>query len=88
MVVLIINNNLIIISSFSLFFSGILQHLDYIKDLGVAAVLLAPMYKSSKRNYGHDIVNHKEVDSPLGSLEQFEHLVTALHEKGKMEFIE
>lgn len=60
---------------------GICQHLDYIKELGVTALYLNPIFKSPS-NHKYDIVDYYEIDEMFGGKEAFERLVKACHERG------
>ena len=60
---------------------GICQHLDYIKELGVTALYLNPIFKSPS-NHKYDIVDYYEIDEMFGGKEAFRRLVKACHEKG------
>jgi alpha-glucosidase len=66
---------------------GVLEHLDHLNDgtprsLGVDAVLLSPMYPSPGFDVGYDISDYQAIDPAFGSLDDFDRLVTALHERG------
>lgn len=57
---------------------GIVQHLDYIADLGVSALYLTPIF-TSPSNHKYDVVNYKEVDKHFGGDEALVALREALH---------
>jgi neopullulanase len=65
---------------------GIRDHLDYLKDLGVTAVWLNPVYDNdnhSREDYhGYGAVDFYAVDEHLGTLKEFQELVAAAHERG------
>ena len=61
---------------------GILAHVDHLADLGIDAVWLSPFYESPMRDFGYDISDHCAVDPVFGTLEDFDALVAALHERG------
>ncbi len=60
---------------------GICASLDYIKELGVTALYLNPIFKSPS-NHKYDIVDYYEIDEMFGGKEAFRRLVKACHEKG------
>lgn len=60
---------------------GICQHLDHIKELGVTALYLNPIFKSPS-NHKYDIVDYYEIDEMFGGKEAFARLVKACHERG------
>ena len=60
---------------------GIRKHLDYIKELGVTALYLNPIFKSPS-NHKYDIIDYYEIDEMFGGKEAFKRLVEACHERG------
>lgn len=61
---------------------GIIEKLDYIKDLGVSAIWLSPIYKSPQYDAGYDISDFRDIDPIYGNLEIFKELVTEAHNRG------
>jgi alpha-glucosidase len=61
---------------------GIISKLDYLVDLGVDAVWLSPFYPSPNVDFGYDISDHAAVDPSFGSLDDFDRLVSAAHQRG------
>ncbi|GAA5821069.1 hypothetical protein JCM11251_001947 [Rhodosporidiobolus azoricus] len=61
---------------------GIINKLDYIKQLGVDAVWLSPHFKSPRVDEGYDISDYKDIHEPFGSLEDCQELIDKAHEKG------
>ncbi len=57
---------------------GILQHLDYLLDLGVNALYLNPIFLASS-NHRYNISDYLQIDPHLGTLADFHALVEALH---------
>jgi len=55
--------------------NGITQRLDYLKDLGVDAIWLSPVYPSPQVDFGYDISDYKNIDPQYGTLKDFDHLV-------------
>lgn len=62
--------------------AGITQRLDHIRDLGVDAIWLAPFYPSPRADGGYDVRDHRAVDARLGTLQDFDALVSRAHELG------
>ena len=60
---------------------GIIQRLEYLKDLGIDAIWISPFYESPQVDFGYDISNHKAVDPCFGTLEDFEQLIAAANER-------
>ena len=62
--------------------NGIISKIDYIKSLGVDAIWFSPLYASPNADYGYDIADYKAINPEYGTMEDFERMVTLLHEKG------
>jgi alpha-glucosidase len=60
--------------------NGITRRLDYLKELGVDAIWLTPVYPSPQIDFGYDISDYKNIDPQFGTLADFNHL---LAEAGK-----
>nr|CAD7415550.1 unnamed protein product [Timema poppensis] len=54
---------------------GITENLDYLSDLGVSVVCLAPIFSSPMVDFGYDIDNYIDIDPIFGTLKDFERLV-------------
>jgi len=54
--------------------NGITQRLDYLKELGVDAIWLSPVYPSPQVDFGYDISDYKNIDPQYGTLKDFDHL--------------
>ncbi|TFE01624.1 glycoside hydrolase family 13 protein [Jeotgalibacillus salarius] len=61
---------------------GVLEKLDYIKNLGVDVIWLNPFYKSPDRDNGYDISDYESVMEKAGDMETFKELLHAIHDKG------
>lgn len=57
---------------------GIIQNLDYIKELGVTAVYLTPIF-TSPTNHKYDTTDYMEIDPAFGTKEELKVLITKLH---------
>ena len=68
---------------FKLFSTGIESRLDYIKDLGVGALWLSPIYKSPMKDFGYDIQDFRDIDPAFGTMDDFHSLSKAVKERGK-----
>ena len=62
--------------------AGILEHLDYLVDLGIDAVWLSPIYPSPMADFGYDVSNYVDIDPVFGTLEDFDRLVAEAHGRG------
>jgi alpha-glucosidase len=61
---------------------GITSRVPYLKELGVDAVWLSPFYPSALADGGYDVDDYRDVDPKIGTLEQFDTMVAALHAAG------
>ncbi|WP_347350599.1 glycoside hydrolase family 13 protein [Intrasporangium sp.] len=61
---------------------GITDRVDYLAQLGVDAVWLSPFYPSALADGGYDVADYRDVDPRLGTLDDFDELVGALHARG------
>ncbi len=61
---------------------GIIQQLDYIKDLGVTAVWLNPIYSSPNDDNGYDVSDYRNIMSDFGTMEDFDKLLEGMHQRG------
>ncbi|MCW3073956.1 MAG: alpha-amylase [Flaviaesturariibacter sp.] len=64
---------------------GVINHLDYLKDLGVSTVWMTPVFENDMKNrteHGYAITNHYEVDKRHGGNEAYKKLSDELHKKG------
>ncbi|CAH0387137.1 unnamed protein product [Bemisia tabaci] len=61
---------------------GIAEKVWYLKDLGVTAVWLNPIFESPNLDLGYDISNYTKIDPVYGTLEDLEYLKNALHKAG------
>jgi alpha-glucosidase len=55
--------------------NGITKRLDYLKELGVDAIWLTPVYPSPQVDFGYDISNYRDIDPQYGTLADFDRLV-------------
>ncbi len=61
---------------------GVLEHLDYLEELGVDVVWLSPIYASPGDDNGYDISDYRAIDPLFGTLDDFDRLVADLHRRG------
>ena len=55
--------------------SGIVEKLDYIKDLGIDYIWITPFFLSPQKDNGYDISSYTKIDPEFGSMKDFELLV-------------
>ncbi|HEX9017596.1 MAG TPA: alpha-glucosidase, partial [Anaerolineaceae bacterium] len=61
---------------------GIIDHLDYLKTLGVDLLWLNPIYASPDVDNGYDISDYQAIDPRYGTMEDFERLLAEAHGRG------
>jgi alpha-glucosidase len=61
---------------------GMIQRLDYIKDLGIDVIWICPMYKSPNDDNGYDISDYEDIMEDFGTMEDFDALLAGVHERG------
>lgn len=60
---------------------GVIEKLDYIKELGVDYIWLTPFYISPQNDNGYDVSDYKNIDSRFGTMNDFEELVKEANKK-------
>ena len=63
-------------------FPGMIEKLDYIRDLGVDCIWLLPVYPSPLQDDGYDIADFTSIHRDYGTLENFKDFIDAAHAKG------
>jgi len=61
---------------------GIISKIDYISSLGIDAIWFSPLYASPNADYGYDISDYTAINPEYGTMEDFEQMVSLLHERG------
>jgi neopullulanase len=64
---------------------GIINHLDYLQDLGITTLWMTPIWENNmpdRTEHGYAITNHYKVESRFGTNEDYAALSDALHKKG------
>ncbi len=61
---------------------GIIEKIDYLKDLGIDIVWLSPVYQSPNDDNGYDISDYKDIMDEFGTLDDWKEMIDALHERG------
>jgi len=68
---------------------GIINHLEYIKNLGCTAIWLSPVFKNNPESYhGYAIENYLEIDERFGTKDDLEDLVEMAHEYDMRVFLD
>ena len=58
------------------------RRLDHLAELGVDVLWLSPVYPSPQDDAGYDISDYQDIDPTFGTLEDFDALLAAVHERG------
>lgn len=61
---------------------GIIQKLDYLKELGIDVVWLCPVYKSPNDDNGYDISDYQDIMDEFGTLADWDELLAEMHKRG------
>ncbi|GEQ33967.1 alpha-glucosidase [Marinilactibacillus psychrotolerans] len=62
--------------------NGVIQRLDYIKELGVTAIWLNPIFTSPHVDNGYDISDYYTVDPQYGNMTLVARLIDEAHKRG------
>ncbi|OZG61830.1 alpha-amylase [Bifidobacterium lemurum] len=62
--------------------AGVTEKIGYLKDLGVDAIWLSPFYPSDLADGGYDVIDYRDVDPRLGTMDDFDRMAEAAHEAG------
>ncbi len=62
--------------------NGIREKIPYLKELGITAVWLNPIYKSPFKDGGYDVSDYYEIDKRFGEMSDLDALISELHENG------
>lgn len=60
---------------------GIIDKLDYLKELGVDIVWLSPIYASPLADQGYDISDYRSIDPRFGTMKDMETLLSEAHKR-------
>lgn len=63
-------------------FAGLIQKLDYLKDMGITALWLLPFYPSPQLDDGYDIADYRNIHPSYGTMSDFKDFISACHERG------
>jgi oligo-1,6-glucosidase len=60
---------------------GVIQKLDYLRDLGVDVIWLSPVYKSPNDDNGYDISDYRDIMTEFGTMKDFDELLNQAHNR-------
>ncbi|MCR5283522.1 MAG: alpha-glucosidase [Lachnospiraceae bacterium] len=61
---------------------GVMDKLEYLKDLGVDGIWFSPIYPSPNADFGYDISDYKNIHPDYGNLELFQRVLKKAHALG------
>ena len=61
---------------------GLIGRLDYLRWLGVDCLWLPPFYPSPLRDGGYDVADYTSIAPQLGSMDDFQELISQAHQRG------
>lgn len=63
-------------------FSGLIEKLEYMVELGINAIWLLPFYPSPMRDDGYDIAEYRNVHPAYGTLSEVRRFISEAHKRG------
>lgn len=60
---------------------GIIEKLDYIKELGIDVIWVSPVYESPNDDNGYDISDYHDIMSEFGTMDDFDELLKEVHKR-------
>ena len=61
---------------------GIIQKLDYLKELGIDVIWISPVYKSPNDDNGYDISDYMDIMDEFGTMEDMDNLLREANSRG------
>lgn len=61
-------------------FEGVIEHLDYLQDLGISGIYFTPVFKAFS-NHKYDTIDYLEIDPQFGSKDTLKRLVKECHKR-------
>ena len=62
-------------------FNGLIEKLDYLKDLGIDCIWLMPFYKSPQKDDGYDVSDFYSIQPEYGTLADFKRFLKEAHKR-------
>ncbi|XP_036333123.1 maltase A1 [Rhagoletis pomonella] len=62
--------------------NGVTEKLQYLKDIGITAAWLSPIFKSPMADFGYDISDFYQIHPEYGTMEDFENMIKKAKEVG------
>ena len=61
---------------------GIIEKLNYLKELGIDVVWLSPIFQSPNDDNGYDVSDYCAIMEEFGTMEDFDRLLQGMHDRG------
>lgn len=61
---------------------GVIEKLDYLRELGVDYLWLTPVFISPQRDNGYDVADYRKINPMFGTMEDLEELIRQSEERG------
>lgn len=62
--------------------NGIIEKLDYLKELGIDVIWLSPVYQSPNDDNGYDISDYQQIMKEFGTMSDFDNMLEQAHKRG------
>lgn len=66
-----------------MFLPGITQKLAYLKETGVDAIWLSPIFLSPMYDFGYDITDYRKIAPEYGTMDDFDALMAKAKQLGR-----
>ncbi|MBN8582287.1 MAG: alpha-glucosidase, partial [Anaerolineae bacterium] len=61
---------------------GIIQNLDYIKDMGFESIWISPFFSSPQADFGYDVSDYLNISPDYGTMDDTIQLIDEIHKRG------
>lgn len=61
--------------------NGIIEKLDYLKNLGIDAIWINPHYASPNKDNGYDVSDYQDIMKEYGTMEDFDRLISEMKKR-------
>jgi alpha-glucosidase len=61
---------------------GVIQKLDYLRDMGFETLWISPFFASPQRDFGYDIADFLSISADFGGMEDALQLIDEVHKRG------
>lgn len=61
---------------------GLREKLSYMRELGIGAVWINPIFKSPMDDFGYDVSDYRSIDPIFGTMNDFDEFLASAHDEG------